>query len=284
MNLISKISLILAVLMAGFADTASCLNINWTRIHNKIYYAKVKVYKSNEIADTVNIVKILPDAYIFRLLNEDDATIKPIIKNIEDWQESSGALVLCNSSYYDEKFKPATAAIVNGRANNLKKLKKGALFVASPAKDSHLPEANIIDLETTPSDLKNLPYLTAIQSYPVLLDKYGRIHVKRSEWRANRTVIAKDRSGNILIFVTEGTEKYYSFTLYEMAEWLKNSGLNIEIAMNMDGGYESELCIRTSRFSYATYGQWEFNDSGDKSKPGLKMWLPFVIAVFPKSY
>ncbi len=277
----SLIQLIIYLIIS--MNTLYAFNIKWTRIHKKIFYAKVNVYRGNEIIDRVNIIKIAPDGYTFRLLDMHDNSGKMILKNIENWQEASGALVVFNGSYYNEEFKPATAVVADGKSrNNFGEVKKGAVFVASPGKKSGLPEADIIDLYGNPVNMKSLHYMTAVQSYPVLLDKQGRIPVLKSDWRANRTVIAKDKAGNILLFVTEGTQKYYSFTLYEMAEWIKNCELDVKMAVNLDGGYESELCIKTNNFAYTTYGQWELNENGDISKPGIKMWLPFAIAVFPK--
>ena len=278
-----NLALFITICQVFVLNSAYASGIKWTRIDKKIFYAKVNVYRGNEITDHVDIIKIAPGGYTFRLLDMHDNNGKMILKNVENWQEESGALVVFNGSYYNEEFKPATAVVADGKSkNNFREVKKGAVFVASPGNKSGLAEADIIDLSGNPVDMKNLHYMTAVQSYPVLLDKLGRIPVLKSGWRANRTVIAKDKAGNILLFVTEGTQKHYSFTLYEMAEWIKNCGLGVKMAVNLDGGYESELCIKTNNFSYATYGQWELNQNGDVSKPGLKMWLPFAIAVFPK--
>jgi hypothetical protein len=111
----------------------------------------------------------------------------------------------------------------------------------------------------------------------MLFDHTGKKRVKKGNWVANRTAVAQDRQGRILVFVSEG-----GFTIWDFARLLQTSGLNLVKAMSMDGGYESELAVRVREFGYVTYGQWETNDYGDISLPGIQMPLPAVIAVYPR--
>jgi len=85
-----------------------------------------------------------------------------------------------------------------------------------------------------------------VQSFPLLLDYKGKIRVKNSEKRSHRTVIATDRNGNILVFSTTGR----FFTLFGMAEFLKGSKFDIDSALNLDGGTESQVFIKTKDFEF----------------------------------
>jgi hypothetical protein len=59
--------------------------------------------------------------------------------------------------------------------------------------------------------------------------------------RARRSVIAMDRSGNVLLLAFPGSD----FLLDELAAWLLASDLDIDSALNLDGGSSTGLCVRT---------------------------------------
>jgi hypothetical protein len=124
-----------------------------------------------------------------------------------------------------------------------------------------------------------------VQHWPILLDRNGKIKVKKTGWQANRTIVAKDFKGNILLLITEGNY----FTLYNLGLFLKESnaradhGLSIHTAMNLDGGSEANMVVKTKQFSYLRYGPFEGTD-----KPGFSLFnwgkvkIPGVIGVFAR--
>lgn len=90
---------------------------------------------------------------------------------------------------------------------------------------------------------------------------------------------SKDRSKNILVFTTEGG----FFTLYDFGRFLKASDFNIETAMNLDGGYEAQMCISTPSLRYTTYGQFETQGPDkDISIPNARIGIPTAIGIFPR--
>lgn len=257
--------------------------VEFKELEQGIFYKHVKIFKNNEIADKINIIKINPSYYKFKVLIRPKENGLPEMYDILNWHKIySNAKILFNSSYYGMDRYPSTVIKEDGKfiGKSASILTKGAIFVANPD-DNILPQADIIEANNKPINLSELKYKTVVQSMPVLLSS-GNIKVKKSNLRANRTVIAKDKSGNIVLFITEGSEKYKSFTLYEMAEWIRDCGLDIVLAVNLDGGYESQLSIKTKNFKYATSGQLETNDTGDISGSGIKLKIPVVIGVFKK--
>ena len=134
-----------------------------------------------------------------------------------------------------------------------------------------VPRATILDLLATPISPKNLPWTQGVQSFPLLLDYKGNIRVRDSEKTANRTVIATDRVGNILIFNT--SNRY--FTLRELAQFLKASKFDIDSALNLDGGTEAQLLIKTKDFEFFSPPSWEHSIGNilDQSH----YWLPTVV-------
>ena len=65
-----------------------------------------------------------------------------------------------------------------------------------------------------------------------------------------------------------------------LAEFLKGSKFDIDSALNLDGGTEAQLFIKTKDFEFYSPPSWE-NSIGniiDKQK----FWLPTVVGVFPR--
>ena len=128
-------------------------------------------------------------------------------------------------------------------------------------------------------------YSQGVQHWPILLDRKGKIKVKETNWQANRTVVAKTKEDEILFMTTEGGY----FTLYNFGRFLKESneradkGFNVHTAMNMDGGYEAEMVVKTPNISYVTYGEFETQGKGKNLTIfNIKINLPGVIGVFPR--
>ena len=54
--------------------------------------------------------------------------------------------------------------------------------------------------------------------------------------------------------------------------------------MNMDGGYEANMIIKSENLDYVTYGEFETYGLGrDASIFNFKIKIPGVIGVFPRT-
>ena len=71
-------------------------------------------------------------------------------------------------------------------------------------------------------------------------------------------------------------------TLADLARWLPKTSLGIVRAMNMDGGIESQLAIRTPELELALFGQYGTGTTVFDGGPGqIRYPLPAVIAMRP---
>ncbi len=194
---------------------------------------------------------------------------------VAQWQRATDSMVVFNGSQYYPDLCPMGWFIQEGKNLGTSMVKgwKG-LLVAHPMRPE-LPPATIIDLKEHPYSLQSLPFKVAVQSM-MLLDAGGNLRTRKSDWIANRTVVAEDKEGRILIFCTRG-----GYTLWEMARLLSEGKLEILRAMVMDGGFETQLAVNSGSFSYTLYGQWSITDSVDRSMPGIHRPLPSVICVDP---
>jgi uncharacterized protein YigE (DUF2233 family) len=243
---------------------------NWQVVGRGITFTQVEVRQDGQMVDSLAVVKVDPAFNAFKVFHG-----KP--RAITAWQEKIQAPVVFNASYYRQGGQPCGLIIAQGQAiGPVHNRQMRGMFVAEPKGMSpDLPRATILDLQTTPVNPKTLPWSEGVQSFPLLLDYKGRIRVRKSEKKSHRTVIAMDRNGNILVFNTANR----FFTLYELAEFLKRSSFNIDSALNLDGGTEAQLYIKTKDLEFFSPPSWE-NSIGNFIDEE-KFWLPMVIGMFP---
>jgi uncharacterized protein YigE (DUF2233 family) len=259
-----------AALPAGAANLTHSL-VKWQEIGRGLAFARVDVLRDREVVADLAVVKIDPASNAFRVFHGK-------VQAITVWQQDLKAPIVFNASYYKQDGMPCGLVIADGKPiGSAHNRQMRGMFVAEPKGMSpDLPRATILDLLTTPVDPKKLPWTQGVQSFPLLLDYKGQIRIKDSEKTAHRTVIATDRNGNILVFNT--SNKF--FTLHQLAMFLKGSRFNIDSALNLDGGTEAQLLIKTKDFEYFSPPSWE-NSLGNLLDE-QKFWLPTVVGVFPR--
>jgi uncharacterized protein YigE (DUF2233 family) len=243
----------------------------WRTLGKGLSFTTVQVFQDREAVDTLSVVKIDPAFNAFRVFHHAP-------QSLTAWQEEIKAPVVFNASYYSPEGQPVGLIVTDGKVlGPLKNPQMRGMFVAEPQGMSpDLPRATILDLTTTRLASKDLPWRQGVQSFPLLLDSQGRLRVRKSDKRSNRTVIAADRQGNILVFNTG--EDFFS--LYDLARFLKASAFDIDSALNLDGGKEAQLYIKTRDFVYFSPPSWKsrlgnFLDS-------RRFTLPTVMGVFPR--
>jgi hypothetical protein len=104
----------------------------------------------------------------------------------------------------------------------------------------------------------------AVQSFPVLVKPGGVMGFPPDAdegQQSRRTVVAQDIVGRIILIVSPAPR----FSLHELAVWLTESDLELDIAMNLDGGTSTGLWIR------------DHDDQIDSLVP-----IPAVITVEPR--
>ncbi|MGH7730068.1 MAG: phosphodiester glycosidase family protein [Candidatus Eiseniibacteriota bacterium] len=191
--------------------------------------------------------------------------------SIVEWQQRTGALAVFNAGQYYPDLS-YMGLLVSGGVRVSQRLHPGfrAALVASP--DDGRMAARVLDLDRDPVDPAAPGWREVAQSF-MLFDRGGRPRIRKSDAVSNRTAVAQDGRGRIVVITTEG-----GYTLWDFARLLQQAPIGLSHAMSMDGGYEAELCVSTPPFHYASFGQWK--GQGDAADaPGAKVPLPAVIAV-----
>ncbi len=276
-RVIALLPLFLLVLQAGAfsQDKAPLPSVPWNTPAPGLSFYRWEVRNRETLLDTLVILRLQPELWAFRVFfNREPKTLK-------EWQQTTGAPILCNGGFYQENFLPAGRILVNGTFigpyNN--KAMKG-MFLAEPKKGFEtLPKATLIDLKDPQSEQLMASYEQGIQSFPILLDPKGRVRVNESSFQANRTILARDRQGILYLIITE---KPY-FTLYRLGHYLKELPLGLELVLNLDGGTRTQLQIQLKQFKYLFEGQGNSLEPARFFSPDRAAKLPTVLGIFPRS-
>jgi Phosphodiester glycosidase len=188
---------------------------------------------------------------------------------IVDWQRETGALAVFNAGqfYPDRRY---MGLFVSDGDTVSRRAHPGfqAALVACGGEGPR--DARVLDLSRSPL-ARERGWSDVAQSF-MLFDRGGGVRVRRTSRVANRTAVAEDPEGHLVVLVTEG-----GYTLADFAELLMKSPLKLTHAMSMDGGIEAELVVTTGTFRYASFGRW--TSEAGTTAPGALAPLPAVITV-----
>jgi len=191
--------------------------------------------------------------------------------DILSWQRRANALAVFNAGQYyaDGSYMGLLASrgvVLSRRPHPTFK----AALVAGPR--GGRARARVLDLTREPLDPDSLGWSEVAQSF-MLFDRGGVVRVRHSDQVANRTAVAEDGGGRLVVLITEG-----GYTLWDLAQMLKAAPLGLTQAMAMDGGLEAQMVVSSGRFRYASFGPWVHGGSaGDAPLPPVA--LPAVVTV-----
>lgn len=227
----------------------------WLELRPGLERRSIQIFDDlNQVVESLYILRV--DQSRYRL----DVAFNDVPQTLEGWQRETKAAVVVNGGYYrieNENYLPTGLIVIDGKAS-------GASFGDF---------AGMLAIDETGAELRwlanqpydpNEPLLSALQSFPILVKPGGELGFaaeNEDNIQARRTVIGQDRDGNILFIVAP---KGY-FTLHQISAYLTESDLNLDIAVNLDGGPSSGILV-------------------DEPREGVpaQTSLPFVILVYPR--
>ena len=181
-------------------------------------------------------------------------------RSLETWQKETNASIVLNGGYFsieNDRYFPNGLTIVNGKVfgNSFDGFGGMLAIKADKAELRWLVEKPYKAYE---------PLRAALQSFPMLVRPGGELGFgaeREDHIGARRTAIAQDKDGRIIFIVAP--QGY--FTLHQLSVYLTESDLNLDIAVNLDGGGSTGILVANPR---------EIIPS--------KVLLPFVILVYPR--
>ena len=145
-------------------------------------------------------------------------------RSLDDWLDVlPGVTAFINANFFDRDLRVNGLLVADGHSHGQPWLTRGGTFLLRDG----LPV-----LQPNPER----PWRTgtirqAVQGFPMLVVD-GQPAYRRSGPPARRSVVALDRQGRVLLFATP----LLGPSLAEMAAWLASSDLEIDSALNLDGG------------------------------------------------
>ena len=195
-------------------------------------------------------------------------------ETVGTWIEKLGVPLVFNAGQYDENLRHL--GWLKAQDQWLSKYRKDqwkGLLLSGPI--GHEGWSRLADLEDV--DAKIIERYEHVVQSMMLVDHDGKIRVRESDRVACRSAIAEDAQGRLIFLMTQGAT-----TLADFARWIPQSGLNVVRAMNLDGGVEAQVALRTPEFNLSMYGTFGVGSTGFPTIQGLVQYpIPNVIAVRP---
>lgn len=223
---------------------------SWNEIEPGFQVREIPVMAGDREVDRLYLNRFDPAEFRFVARNEPSGA-----KDIDQWEAAlkpegaGGTVLIVNGSYFGLKGEADTPFVSMGaRLGPGEYDAKAGVWVAN-ASGTHVVDLTGRDWRAVVENAAN-----AMVSYPLLVGEDGRNNVRaRSNWLANRTFIAEDRKGRIIV----GSTKDAFFSLDRLANFLLESELELKTALNLDGGPIAGLSVRSGNYHLKHYANWE---------------------------
>jgi exopolysaccharide biosynthesis protein len=185
-----------------------------------------------EVAERLAIVRLDPTTVRFRV-HYDPFAPRPV----SAWAQHLQSFLVINGGYFTPENETTGLLISDGQVWGTPYGEFAGMFAVRSD-----GQVSVRWLRDQPYD-PNEPVTEALQSFPVLVKPGGVMGfpADADDGRpARRTIVAQDREGRILIIVAP--RGYLS--LHGLAHFLADSDLDLDVALNLDGGFSTGLWLK----------------------------------------
>jgi Phosphodiester glycosidase len=270
----SRISPSMRLALLDQVPAVAAGSFSWQAVQPGFEETELPVLAGDKEVDRFLLARIDPQRFTFKVFNASAGN-----RDLDDWMGTIRVGLVINGSYFGEDGTPDTPILSEGTPLGPRQYSAthGA-FVAKRGYADMRDLANV-DWNDAFAGMEN-----ATVSYPLLLAADHSTRVPQaSKWLANRSFIAKDKSGLIIL----GTTQDAFFSLDRLAKFLRDAPLDLDIVLNLDGGPVACQGIKFSEYKRNFCGDWElkFEDGQPKLLTrliGHKRWaLPMVLIAVP---
>lgn len=183
---------------------------------------------AGEWLESITILRLEPDAFRFEVSYRPGHP-----QSLIAWQEATAALLVVNGGFFSEEDTALGLIVSEGQASGSTFQDFGGMFGVTAA-------GPFLRSLTQEPYRAGEPLPAAVQSFPMLVDAGGLAGVNEEDGqRARRTVVAQDGQGRILFLIAA----HGHFTLHQLSHYLAASDLEVDRALNLDGGKSSGLLL-----------------------------------------
>ena len=264
----ARVSALVALVVGAILITQRAGGVHWRVLRSGVEFATVRGEPyCRRGSSAIAALRVDPSRVPVRVRHfTREPERRPL--DILEWQRRTGALAVVNAGQYYADYSYMGLLASDGKVvSRIPHPTFKAALVAGPRAGGG--GARVVDLTAERLDPDSLGWSEVAQSF-MLFDRDGTVRVRRSDQVANRTAVAEDHEGRLVVLTSEG-----GYTLWEFARLLQRLPLGLSQAMAMDGGLEAELVVSAGRFRYASFGQWERG----RPAPTPPALLPAVVTV-----
>jgi len=167
-------------------------------------------------------------------------------RRLDEWLNAEQARLVINGGFFDPNAHALGLLISDGRSFGETYVGLGGLFGVSGGR-------------VQVRSLVFMPYSSGesfdqlVQCFPMLVNGGApNVHIRDDGDRAPRSVVGLDRQGRVVFLLSLRP----IFRLTDLGAWLARSDLDLDSALNLDGGTSSGLVVRTAD------GVWGLNSWG----------------------
>jgi uncharacterized protein YigE (DUF2233 family) len=250
-----------AAAIASEAPTQTPTPSEWTEIAEGIEerYVPVALVPEDEGLFFAYALRINPASVTFQIHYEAGFAQK-----IDQWQASTGASIVVNGGFFTGEYTPVGRIVQDGTMFGFP-LNYGERTIGVAGLFAVLDnEVSMYALGRSSYTPHGMRFDQAMESYPLLLLP-GRQPTYPTETNetARRTLIGIDDQGYVIILVCAQP----LFTLHNLSGWLAESDLNLDTALNLDGGRSTGIAISLP---------------GRRKEISAYVDLPIVLAIYTK--
>ncbi|MGB9775383.1 MAG: phosphodiester glycosidase family protein [Anaerolineae bacterium] len=206
----------------------------WLEAEDGAEIRRMRVTLEGGGVERVTMVRLDPERVRFRVLYTPGEG-----RRVSEWVSSLRAdgpspLLVVNGGYFTPEYAATGLLVSHGRVYGTSYAGFGGMFAVLPG-----GRVEVRWLVARPYDPTEV-LVEAVQSFPVLVRPGGVLGFPpdADDGRAaRRTVVAQDRRGRVLFLVAPDG----FFSLHGLARWLLESDLDLDVALNLDGGQSTGL-------------------------------------------
>lgn len=205
------------------------IDTGWQPITPGVEYRELSI-KQDDRSDRLRFARFDPARVRFRVIYEPDHP-----RRVGEWLTDFNALAAVNGNFFDPQNHALGLVVQAGRVVGGAPYRGfGGMFAVQG------DEARVRWNVKEPYAGEPLAY--ALQNFPMLVLPGGapNLEIDDNQRVAPRTVVAQDRAGRIVLIASPAA----AFTLTELGQWLAASDLELDVALNLDGGTSTGLMLR----------------------------------------
>jgi uncharacterized protein YigE (DUF2233 family) len=212
---------------ATFTPTAEPDDTGWQSQGNSVELRRLRV-ELNNVSNRLWLARLDPARVRFRVLYDP---ANP--RQVAEWFAAAKPLLAVNAGYFSEDSRATGLVISDGVRSGKSYVGFGGMFAV---RTDRVEVRWLVAKPYSPAE----PLRQAVQAFPMLVHSGGKPGVGDDDGQlARRTVVGQDRRGRIVFVVSSDL----FFTLKSLSAFLATSDLELDTALNLDGGTSSGMLV-----------------------------------------